>query len=108
MIKPFKFFEGRPKRLFHYDLLVGDVPVEVSNYSEVFQEPISYSFCVGIDNTQLILRHYGNSDEWSIRSMIDEITYRHRLYVFINETMMEFMEDFLNEHLNGESTINYT
>ena len=34
MIKPFKFFQGRPKRLYHYDLLVGGMRVEVLNSNE--------------------------------------------------------------------------
>jgi hypothetical protein len=46
-------------------------------------------------------------DELSVRSMVDELKYRYTNYVSINEQVIGFMEDFLNEHLDGTSTIRY-
>jgi hypothetical protein len=45
-------------------------------------------------------------DELSVRAMIDELKYRYRNYI-CNEQVIGFMEDFLNEHLDGTSTIRY-
>ena len=110
MINQFKFFEGRPKRLYHYDLLVGGVPVEVITSNEppthFFSGPTQHlGFYVGVHNTQLVLIYDGDMDELSVRAMVDELKYRYRNYVAINEQVIGFMEDFLNEHLDGISTI---
>jgi len=64
----------------------------------------THGFCVGDQNTQLELIYNGDMDELSVRSMIDELKYRYRNYIF-NEQVIGFMEDFLNEHLSGTSTI---
>ena len=111
MVNQFKFFEGRPKRLYHYDLLVGGIPVEVSNSNEpqthFFYGPTQHlGFYVGAQNTQLELIYDGDMDELSVRAMIDELKYRYRNYI-CNEQVIGFMEDFLNEHLDGTSTIRY-
>ena len=67
-----------------------------------------HSFYVGTQNTQLELIYDGDMDEISVISMIDELKYRYMNYVSINEQVMGFMEDFLNEHLDGTSTIRLT
>jgi len=64
----------------------------------------THGFCVGAQNTQLELIYNGDMDELSVRAMIDELKYRYRNYIF-NEQVLGFMEDFLNEHLSGTSTI---
>ena len=66
-----------------------------------------HSFYVGTQNTQLELIYDGDMDEISVISMIDELKYRYMNYVSINEQVLGFMEDFLNEHLDGTSTIRY-
>ncbi len=112
MIDNFKFFEGRLKRLYHYDLLVGGIPVEVITSNEppthFFSVPTQHlGFYVGVQNTQLELIYDGDMDELSVIAMVDELKYRYRNYVSINEQVIGFMEDFLNEHLDGTSTIRY-
>ena len=64
-----------------------------------------HSFYVGTQNTQLELIYDGDMDEISVISMIDELKYRYMNYVSINEQVLGFMEDYLNEHLDGTSTI---
>jgi hypothetical protein len=113
MINQFKFFEGRIKRLYHYDLLVGGVPVEVITSNEppthFFSAPTQHlGFYVGVQNTQLELIYDGDMDELSVMAMVDELKYRYTNYVSINEQVIGFMEDFLNEHLDGTSTIRLT
>lgn len=66
-----------------------------------------HSFYVGTQNTQLELIYDGDMDEISVISMIDELKYRYMNYVSINEQVLGFMEDYLNEHLDGTSTIRY-
>ena len=110
MIKPFKFFEGRPKRLYHYDLLVGGIPVEVLNSNEpqthFFHGPTQHhGFCAGVHNTQLILHYEGDMDIESVRAMTWDLTNRYTNYVSITEHVILFMENYLNEHLSGTSTI---
>ena len=60
---------------------------------------------MGVQNTQLELIYDGDMDEISVISMIDELKYRYMNYVSINEQVLGFMEDYLNEHLDGTSTI---
>ena len=110
MIKPFKFFQGRPKRLYHYDLLVGGIPVEVLNSNEpqthFFRGSTQHhGFYVGTQNTQLELIYDGDMDIESVRAMTWDLTNRYTNYVSINEYVIGYMEDFLNEHLDGTSTI---
>ena len=109
MIKPFKFFQGRPKRLYHYDLLVGGIPVEVLNSNEpqthFFRDAQTHEFCAGVHNTQLILHYEGDMDIESVRAMTWDLTTRYTNYVSITEHVILFMENFLNEHLSGTSTI---
>jgi hypothetical protein len=62
---------------------------------------------VGVHNTQLELIYDGDMDELSVRAMVDDLKYRYIIYVSINEQVLGFMEDFLNEHLDGTSTIRY-
>jgi hypothetical protein len=112
MINQFKFFEGRPKRLYHYDLLVGGIPVEVITSNEppthFFSGPTQHhGFYVGVQNTQLELIYDGDMDELSVRAMVDELINRYALCVSLSERTLNNMEDFLNEHLDGTSTIRY-
>ena len=72
--------------------------------TDMFRDAQTHEFCVGAQNTQLELIYNGDMDELSVRSMIDELKYRYRNYIF-NEQVIGFMEDFLNEHLSGTSTI---
>lgn len=65
----------------------------------------AYGFEVGINNTRVNLNYIGDSDDMSILSMIDELKIRYAPYVSINQQIMGFMEDFLNEHLPGISII---
>jgi hypothetical protein len=65
----------------------------------------THGFCAGVNRTQLTLHYEGDMDELSVRSMIDELINRYALCVSINEQIIGFMEDFLNEHLSGTSTI---
>jgi hypothetical protein len=64
-----------------------------------------HGFRVGVYNTQLTLHYEGDMDIESVRAMLHDLTYRYRNYVSINEQVLGFMEDFLNEHLDGTSTI---
>lgn len=66
-------------------------------------ETQTHAFYVG--NTHLILEYRGNMDVQSVRSMTWDLTTRYVNYVSINEQVLGFMEDYLNEHLNGTSTI---
>jgi len=65
----------------------------------------THGFCVGIHRTQLTLHYEGDMDELSVRAMIDELINRYALCLLINEQVIGFIEDFLNEHLSGTSTI---
>jgi len=90
---------------------------EVREYiTDMFREPQTHffsgptqhlGFYVGVQNTQLELIYDGDMDELSVRAMVDELKYRYRTYISINEQVIGFMEDFLNEHLDGTSTIRY-
>jgi len=84
--------------------------------TDMFREPQTHffygptqhlGFYVGVQNTQLELIYDGDMDELSVRAMVDELKYRYRTYLSINEQVIGFMEDFLNEHLDGTSTIRY-
>ena len=80
---------------------------EVREYiTDMFRDATQHhSFYVGTQNTQLELIYDGDMDEISVISMIDELKYRYMNYVSINEQVLGFMEDYLNEHLDGTSTI---
>jgi len=78
---------------------------EVREYiTDMFRDAQTHGFCAGVNRTQLTLHYEGDMDVESVRSMIDELKYRYRNYIF-NEQVIGFMEDFLNEHLSGTSTI---
>ena len=64
-----------------------------------------HGFCAGVHNTQLILYYEGDMDIESVRAMTWDLTTRYANYVSINEHVIGFMEAFLNEHLDGTSTI---
>ena len=64
-----------------------------------------HGFCAGVHNTQLILHYEGDMDIESVRAMTWDLTTRYANYVSINEHVIGFMEAFLNEHLDGTSTI---
>jgi len=82
---------------------------EVREYiTDMFRnEPQTHGFCAGSQNTQLTLHYEGDMDELSVRSMLDELIYRYRTCLFFSDLTLNNMEDFLNEHLNGTSTIRY-
>ena len=67
----------------------------------------THGFCAGVHNTQLILHYEGDMDIESVRAMTWDLTNRYANYVSINEQVLGFMEDYLNEHLDGTSTIRY-
>jgi hypothetical protein len=66
-------------------------------------ETQTHSFYVG--NSHLILEYRGDMDVQSVRAMTWDLTTRYINYVSINEQVLGFMEDYLNEHLDGTSTI---
>jgi hypothetical protein len=66
-----------------------------------------HGFYVGVPNTQLELIYDGDMDELSVRSMLDELIYRYRTCIYFTNLTLNNMEDFLNEHLSGTSTIRY-
>ena len=68
-------------------------------------ETQTHAFYVGANNTHLILEYEGDMDIESVRAMTFDLQYRYMNYVSINEQVLGFMEDFLNEHLDGTSTI---
>jgi hypothetical protein len=68
-------------------------------------EPQVHGFTVGTHNTPLRLEYEGDMDMESVRAMIHDLQYRYMNYVSINEQVIGFMEDYLNEHLNGTSRI---
>ena len=69
------------------------------------RERITHGFTVGTHNTPLRLEYEGDMDMESVRAMIHDLQYRYMNYVSINEQVIGFMEDYLNEHLNGTSRI---
>lgn len=75
-------------------------------FDNVFNnEPQVHGFTVGTQNTQLELRYEGGMDINSVRAMIHDLCGRYVNYVSINEQVIGFMEDYLNEHLNGSTRI---
>ena len=68
-------------------------------------ETQTHAFYVGANNTHLILEYEGDMDIESVRAMTFDLQYRYMNYVSINEQVLGFMEDYLNEHLSGTSTI---
>jgi hypothetical protein len=130
MIKPFKFFQGRPSRLYQYSdriinnslyggfrlaelsdrvqQIVSDPNYDPANYIPyVPNNAQHHGFYVGVPNTQLELIYDGDMDKLSIRSMLDELIYRYRTCIYFTNLTLNNMEDFLNEHLSGTSTIRY-
>ena len=83
---------------------------EVREYiTDMFRDATQHhSFYVGVQNTQLELIYDGDMDEISVMSMMDELKYRYRTCIYFSNLTLNNMEDFLNEHLDGTSTINYT
>jgi hypothetical protein len=75
--------------------------------TDMFRDAQTHGFCVGVNRTQLTLHYEGDMDELSVRSMLDELIYRYRTCLFFSDLTLNNMEDFLNEHLNGTSTIRY-
>ena len=79
---------------------------EVREYiTDMFSDAQTHGFCAGVHNTQLILHYEGDMDIESVRAMTWDLTTRYANYVSINEHVIGFMEAFLNEHLDGTSTI---
>ena len=73
--------------------------------TDMFRDAQTHGFCAGVHNTQLILHYEGDMDIESVRAMTWDLTTRYANYVSINEHVIGFMEAFLNEHLDGTSTI---
>ena len=71
-------------------------------------EPQHHGFYVGVNRTQLVLEYQGDMDIESVRAEVHSLQYRYANYVSINEQVIGFMEDYLNEHLNGTSRIRLT
>ena len=68
-------------------------------------EPQIYNFCVGVHHNQVRLRYEGDINPESVWMEINGLQFRYANYVSINEQVLGFMEDYLNEHLSGTSTI---
>ena len=73
--------------------------------TDMFSDAQTHGFCAGVHNTQLILHYEGDMDIESVRAMTWDLTNRYANYVSINEHVIGFMENYLNEHLNGRSTL---
>ena len=73
--------------------------------TDMFRDAQTHGFCAGVHNTQLILHYEGDMDIESVRAMTWDLTNRYANYVSINEHVIGFMENYLNEHLSGTSTI---
>ena len=79
---------------------------EVREYiTDMFRDAQTHEFCAGVHNTQLILHYEGDMDIESVRAMTWDLTNRYTNYVSITEHVILFMENYLNEHLSGTSTI---
>lgn len=80
---------------------------EVREYiTDMFNnQPQHHGFYVGIHNTQVILEYEGDMDIESVRAMVHELRCRYMNYVSINNQIIGFMGDYLNQHLSGTSTI---
>ena len=79
---------------------------QVRDYiTDMFRDTQTHEFCVGIYRTQLTLHYEGDMDIASVEAMILDIQVRYTNYVSINEQIIGFVEDYLNEHLSGTSTI---
>ena len=65
----------------------------------------THGFCAGVNRTQLTLHYEGDMDIESVRAMLHDLTYRYRTCVSFSDFTLNNMEDFLNEHLSGTSTI---
>ena len=94
MVNQFKFLQSND--ITNY-VDVGNVRFQVGQQT--------HGFCVGIYSTQLILHYEGDMDIESVRAMTWDLQFRYANYVSINQQIIGFMEDFLNEHLSGTSTI---
>jgi len=73
--------------------------------TDMFRDAQTHGFCAGVNRTQLTLHYEGDMDELSVSSMVDELIYRYRTCLFFSDLALNNMEDFLNEHLSGTSTI---
>jgi len=121
MINQFKFFQGEAtKERIIADYMVADIPVEISNSIDstildsnwyqnytryVPNEQQRHGFCAGVHRTQLLLHYEGDIDIESVRAMLHDLTYRYRTCVSFSDFTLNNMEDYLNEHLSGTSTI---
>ena len=84
-----------------------DQAVELrEQFDNIFDnEPQIHRFCVGRHNTPLRLEYEGGMDIESVNAMTWTLKYRYASYVSINEQVIGFMQDYLNEHLSGTSRI---
>jgi hypothetical protein len=98
MVNQFKFLQSNDVTVLDENWYQNYVPY-VPNDTQ------THGFCVGVHRTQLILHYEGDMDIESVRAMTWDLQFRYANYVSINEQIIGFMEDFLNEHLSGTSTI---
>jgi hypothetical protein len=96
MVNQFKFLQSND--IINY-VDVGNVRFQVGQQRHVFY--------VGVYCTQLILYYEGDMDIESVRSMLIDLTIRYRTCIYFTNLTLNNMEDFLNEHLDGTSTIRY-
>jgi len=98
MVNQFKFLQSNDVTVLDENWYQNYIPY-VPNDAQ------THGFCAGIYRTQLILHYEGDMDIESVRAMTWDLQFRYANYVSINEQIIGFMEDFLNEHLSGTSTI---
>jgi hypothetical protein len=98
MVNQFKFLQSNDTTVLDENWYQNYIPY-VPNDAQ------THGFCVGVHRTQLILHYEGDMDIESVRAMIWDLQFRYANYVSINEQIIGFMRDFLNEHLSGTSTI---
>ena len=98
MVNQFKFLQSNDVTVLDDNWYQNYIPY-VPNDTQ------THGFCVGVYRTQLILHYEGDMDIESVRAMTWDLQFRYANYVSINEQIIGFMEDFLNEHLSGTSII---
>jgi hypothetical protein len=100
MVSQFKFLQSN-------DTTVLDENWYRNYITYVPNDAKTHVFYVGVYCTQLILHYEGDMDIESVRSMLIDLTIRYRTCIYFTNLTLNNMEDFLNEHLDGTSTIRY-
>lgn len=98
MVNQFKFLQSNDTTVLDENWYQNYVPY-VPNDAQ------THGFCAGVNRTQLTLHYEGAMDIGSVRAMLHDLTYRYRTCVSFSDFTLNNMEDFLNEHLSGTSTI---